>query len=133
MSKQPKLEGWTDDVGDVLKKALPIVEAVLPAIAPQAAPIVAAERALRAGIGLDFGEAKKATTAATNIGKAVAASQGVETNSTSSTSSTLKMTAEPSTSSTTSKLSVAEPKTATSNSMLWLVGAVGLLFFFHSR
>jgi hypothetical protein len=65
---------WVADNKDTLAN---IAEVAVTAIAPAAAPIVAAEHAIRTGKALDFGQAKAATTAATSVGKAVAATQGV--------------------------------------------------------
>jgi hypothetical protein len=54
-----------DQIADVLEVAVPI-------IAPYAAPVVAAEHALRKGIELSQQQAKAATQGATAVGKAVA-------------------------------------------------------------
>jgi hypothetical protein len=73
-----RMGGVLDDVEKfVTDTVLPIAEKVVPLVAPQAAPIVAAEHALRTGKPLDYDSAKAATTAATDLGKQVAATQGV--------------------------------------------------------
>jgi cytochrome c1 len=90
--RELELGGFTDDLADagnfIIDKVLPIAEVVLPVIAPVTAPIVAAEHAIRTGVKLTPEQAKKATVAATAVGKAVAATQqGDQEPRTSSTSS----------------------------------------------
>ena len=62
-------ETWIANNKDTLAN---IAEVAVTAIAPASAPIVAAEHALRTGAELSNKDAKKATTAATALGNAVA-------------------------------------------------------------
>lgn len=81
VDREPQLHGigdFLESAGTWIKdNALPIAEVVVPAIAPYTAPIFAAEHAIRTGQLLNHDQAKAATTAATKIGTAVAATQGV--------------------------------------------------------
>ncbi|HUH20315.1 MAG TPA: hypothetical protein VLZ09_00475 [Gaiellaceae bacterium] len=114
----PSLGGFTDDLADagkwILNNVVPIAEVVVPVIAPEAAPIVAAEHALRTGQSLSHDQAKAATVAATKVGKAVAASQGVE-------------------STTSSELMTPEPKKNGGTSGWLVVGALALAAYLLSR
>lgn len=64
----------TDDVriGGIFDTIADAAEAVVSVVYPAAAPIAAAEHKLRTGSDLNAKEAKAATTAATQLGKAVA-------------------------------------------------------------